>query len=210
MTVGPTASLAARAAVAFGPGWWGAVALLVVMLVPLAGCTRPVAPPRSRDEIFQDRLRVPTLYISEKSGKRIVTEGGRMNFVDTESGEVCWVAWACRAPNCPGRGPDGEPFLCIEADMGYFAKPDGTVGYDPKLSAMTPKRVGMCPQCSVIRKPESETPEQAIEYSRFVQLHQLPEAAARIKQLDEEMARRVEWDRQHAIVGRAKPAGSAP
>ncbi|NBW86305.1 MAG: NUDIX domain-containing protein, partial [Planctomycetia bacterium] len=84
-----------------------------------------------------------------------------MNFVDTESGEVCWVAWACRAPNCPGRGPDGEPFLCIEADMGYFAKPDGTVGYDPKLSAMTPKRVGMCPQCSVIRKPESETPEQA-------------------------------------------------
>ena len=180
------------------------------MLVTVAACSRPLPPPRSRDEIFQDRLRVPTLYISEKSGKRIVTAGGRMNFVDQESGEVCWVAWACHAPNCPGRGPKGEPFLCIEADAGYFAKPDGTVGYDPKLSGLTPKRVGMCPQCSVIRTPASETPEQAIEYSRYVQLHQLPEAAARIKQLDEEMSRRVEWDRQHTFVGRPKPAAGTP
>ena len=191
-------------------GGGGLAALLLALLVSTAACSRPLPPPRSRDEIFQDRLRVPTLYIAEKSGKRIVTEGGRMNFVDPESGEVCWVAWECRAPNCPGRGPQGEPFLCIEADAGYFAKPDGTVGYDPKLSALTPRRVGMCPQCSVIRTPEAETPEQAIEYSRYVQLHQLPAAAARIRELDEEMARRVEWDRQHTFVGRPKTAAAAP
>lgn len=189
---------------------WPAAATLLVALVVVPACSRPVPPPRSRDEIFQERLRVPTLYISETSGKRIVTEGGRMNFVDKESGEVCWVAWACHAPNCPGRGPNGEPFLCIEADAGFYAKPDGTVGYDPKRSGLTPKRVGMCPQCSVIRKPEAETPEQAMEYSRLVQLHQLPEAVARIKELDEEMARRVEWDRQHTVIGRARPAGGAP
>jgi len=183
--------------------------LLVVLLAPLAACTKTAPPPRSRAEIFEDRLRVPTLYISEKSGKRIVAEGGRVNFVDGESGEVCWMAWACHAPGCPGRGPRGEPFLCIEADAGFFAKPDGTVGYDPARSRLTPKRVGMCPQCSAVRKPEAETQQEAAEYTRLVQPHQLPESAVRLARLDEELARRVEWERRHALPGGVR-RGSPP
>lgn len=196
-----------RAAGSFA-GRPGRLALLVVLLAPLAGCTRPAPAPRSRDEIFQERLRLPTLYISEKSGKRIIAEGGRVNFVDAETGEVCWVAWACHAPRCPGRGPDGKPFLCIEVDAGFFARPDGTVGYDPARGRLTPKPLGMCPRCSAVRKPESETPAQAAEYTRFVQLHQLPEVSQRIRALDAELARRLEWDRQRTLVGRPRTAHS--
>jgi hypothetical protein len=57
------------------------------------------------------------------------TQGGPIDI----GGTVCWPAYECRNQQCPGRGPDGQPFLFA---YDHAAKP-GRSGPHPQ-----------CPRCS--------------------------------------------------------------
>ncbi|MCA9270452.1 MAG: hypothetical protein KDA41_18350, partial [Planctomycetales bacterium] len=61
----------------------GLIACAVALLSTAAvvGCSKSVAPPRSSDEIFQEQLSLPALYITE-SGKQITAPRGDGAFVD--------------------------------------------------------------------------------------------------------------------------------
>ena len=175
---------------------------LVVMLLlgGLLGCSQTaVPPPRTRDQIFTERLNLPALYLTAKTHKRVVAPGSKGLFVDEATGEVCWRALACRAPNCPGRGASGEPYLFTENDLSYFAKPDNSVGFDPKRAKQQPKQVGLCPKCNEILDPAAATPTQGVQHSQWVQAYVLPESLARSQSLDAEFRRRVTFDRQHQM-----------
>lgn len=175
--------------------------LWAVGLGGLCGCGRPASPPpRTRQEIFTERRSLPALFLTEQTRRRVIAPGDQIVFVDPESGEMCWRAMACRAPNCPGKGPNGEPFLCIEADPTFFRKPDGSLGIDPARAKSQPRKLGFCPKCNEIRDPTTETPAEAERYTQWVQPYELPENAARLAALDEEMQRRVELERRHRIT----------
>ena len=143
-----------------------------------------------------------------ESGRRVIAPGDKVVFVDPESGEICWRAMACRAPTCPGRGPKGEPFLCIEGDPTYFRKGDGTLGIDPGRAKGKSKRLGFCPKCNEIRDPSKETTADAERYTQWVQPYELPENAAKLAALDDEMQRRVDLERRHRFT--PLPAAEQP
>lgn len=174
----------------------------MALVAPLAaGCGRSPRPrSRSRDAIFAERRTLPALFITAKSGRHVVAPDDRTMFVDPETGEIAWRAWACHNPDCPGRQPGGPPFLCIEGDDGYVPKPDGSIGFDPRKSANPKQRPGMCPRCSAIRDPARETRAEAERYERWVQLYVLPETAARLAELDAELERRVDLERRHRFT----------
>jgi len=89
---------------------------VAVLLGGLASCSKSEPPPRSRDEIFQDRRSLPTVWLTAKSHKRILLPTGQGLFtIDPETGEMLWPAHFCANPNCPGKR-DGEPLLFIEPD----------------------------------------------------------------------------------------------
>lgn len=190
------------------------VALVVMLaLSPLAGvgCGRPAPPPpRTRQEIFAERRALPALFLGVETGRRVIAPGDRPVLVDAESGEVCWRAMACRAPNCPGRAADGEPFLCIEADPTFFRKPDGGLGIDPARARGQPRRLGFCPKCNEIRDPATETAADAERYSQWVQPYELPENASKLAALDDEMQRRVQLERRHRFTPLPNAEAAAP
>jgi len=177
-----------------------AVVLLVLAAGCLTGCGRPTPLPRPRQKIFNERRSLPALFLAAESRRRVIAPGDRIVFVDPESGEICWRALACRAPNCPGRGPQGEPFLCIEADPTFFRQPDGSLGIDPARAKGEPKKLGFCPKCNEIRNPATETAADAERYAQWVQPYELPENAAKLAALDAEMQRRVALERQHRFT----------
>jgi len=184
--------------------------LVLVACGSFVGCGRPTPPPpRSRQEIFAERRSLPALYMSE-TGRRVISSGDKVVFVDPESGEVCWRAMACRAPNCPGRGPNGEPFLCIEGDPTYFPKGDGSLGIDPARARGKPKRIGFCPKCNEIRDPAKETAADVERYSQWVQPYELPENAATLAALNDEMQRRVDLERRHRFTPLPEPERADP
>lgn len=182
-----------------GPARPLAVAI-VVAAGALAGCSRPESLPRTRQEIFNERRSLPTLFLTAETRRRVIAPGDRIVFVDPESGEMCWRAMACRAPNCPGRGPNGEPFLCIEADPTFFRKADGSLGIDPARAKGEPKKLGFCPKCNEIRNPATETEADLEQYAKWVQPYELPENAAKLAALEAEMQRRVELERRHRFT----------
>ena len=86
-------------------------------------------------------------------------------FVDPESGEYAWPAMVCTNPNCSGQKPH------------VFIHVFRTTGVDPEGNLIVPDsvpikaRIPRCPAC------------QETKYERF----EMPEAALRKKELDEEL-----------------------
>jgi len=171
-----------------------AALLLGGLVCLLSACSKEPPPPLSRDEIFRQRLELPALYLTAKTHKRVIAPMSKGMFVDAETGEICWPALACNNPDCPGRKA-GEPFVFIEPDAGSYVKPDGSIGYDPARAAAE-RVVGPCPQCAKIRDPRTETNAQRQQYISWVRPYVLPETAERMKQLDEELHRRVLFERR--------------
>ena len=152
--------------------------LLVVLL--LVGCGKP----RTRDDIFQERVNLPKLYLTGDTSKEVVDSGSKGIFVDPESGEICFEAKECHNPDCPGLS-GGKKYLFIDADPTVVITPDGKIGADP--SKMDPNAIGGCPKCLEKRTPASETPEQKQQYIKWSQPHVLPETAKRLEELDAEL-----------------------
>ena len=167
----------------------------------LCACSKEPPPPLSRDEIFRQRLELPALYLTAKTHKRVIAPMSKGMFVDADTGEICWPALACNNPDCPGRKA-GEPFVFIEPDAGAYMKPDGSIGYDPaRARAAAAERVlGPCPQCAKIRDPRTETDAQGKQYISWVQPYVLPETAERMEHLDEELHRRILFERRQPTL----------
>ena len=115
-----------------------ALFLTAVALGCFTSCGREAAPPRSRDEIFRERLELPSVYLTVKSHKQVSAPGGKGSFVDNETGELCWPALCCNNPDCPGRTSEG-PYLFIDPDPGIYLKADKTVGYDKAAALAAPR-----------------------------------------------------------------------
>ena len=174
--------------------WWLICALLVAGPLCLLVSCKKETPPRTREEIFQERMALPARYFSAKTHQRVIAPAGKGIFVDEETGEICWPALVCNNPDCPGRQGD-EPLLFIEPDSAYYVKPDGTVGYDAARAKAERHRAGPCPECARKRDPRTETAEQRQRYIDWVKPYVLPDTAARMKQLDEEFQRRIRMER---------------
>ena len=136
-------------------------------------------------------MSLPRLYLTAQTHKRVKAPAHKGVFVDEASGEICWPARACYAPNCPGRAADGEPLVFIAPDPGVYVKPDGTFGYDP-ARASPDKNSGACPECLKGRNLATETDQQRQRYINWVRPYVLPETARRLEELDEERKRRLE------------------
>lgn len=175
----------------------------------LASCAKEPPPPRTRDEIFQEKIGLPALYLGAQTHREVIAPMSKGLHVDAQSGEVMWPALECGNPDCPGR-VDGKPFIFIEPDDAVFIKSDGSIGYDKVKGAQaankvrtSKKVVGPCPACAQIRKPGSETPQQTQQYINWVHPHVLPETATRLTELEEELQRAIRVERESRVI---KPA----
>ena len=149
----------------------------VVVSILISGCAKQPPFPRTRDEIIQESLSLPALYLTEKTRQRVVApESEGVLIVDKKSGEIAWRALVCTAPDCPGKGPKGEPHICSENDLSYFVKTDGSLGYDPKRMPLDPTKIGMCQKCNSVRNPATETEQKRQQYTQWVQNYVLPES----------------------------------
>jgi hypothetical protein len=150
----------------------------VALLGCLASCSKKEEPvPRSRDEIFKQRLTLPALYLTAPSHKRIIAPAGLALFTkDKETGEMIWPALYCTNPDCPGRR-EGEPLLFIEPDAGFA-----------------------CPQCVAKRNRATESAEVRQQYINWVRPYVLPETAKKLKELDAELQNRIEYERLHRVA----------
>jgi pSer/pThr/pTyr-binding forkhead associated (FHA) protein len=185
-----------------GQGGTGAIILSVlgiVLWVSMCLSTPPPSArsaPQTRDEIFQEKVSLPTLYLTEKTKQRVVTAGSQENFVDKKTGKICWRAFECRNPDCPAKAADRNSYLFIIPEPGVFLTPDGTLGFDQEVAkkVIESGNSGGCPECLKIRDLKSESSSIRERYASYVQPHVLPETAKRLKELNEEYKRRVEWD----------------
>lgn len=131
--------------------------------------------PRTRRDIYGDEKRLPALYLTHQSGARVIAPGDRRVHRDAATGQMCSPAMGCYNPDCPQRGEEPYGFLdTAESNLGRH-----------------------CPACLALRNPDSETDADRIRWSRWVRPHELPETAARRRELMQERRQRIAWDRAH-------------
>jgi len=143
-------------------------AFLGAAMLLIAGCGQP----RSRDDIFTERARLPQVYMGLKTGKQIVASASKGVFTDPETKDEFWPAMECTNPDCPNRR-DKEPSL--------FVLPRSEVQRG-------------CPHCLKNRSLKKESAEEKAKYESFVRPYVLPETVARSKELDDEFQRAMQRD----------------
>ena len=186
--------------------------LAVSLLIGLASCGAG-KPPRLRTpaEIEADRRQLPTMYLTTKKLKKVIAPINALPFSDKESKEVCWPAYCCTNPNCPGKdqGTDGDPYVFNHVDplvevgpgneITRVELPQGTDVY-----AEMRKRGGFaeptCPECFKIRsrasvdatlKGNPTAYAERQKYRAWVKPYYPPETQKRMQELDAEQAK---WD----------------
>lgn len=181
------------------------VMIALVLLATLAGCGddyEPLEPPRTRDEIFNERVELPALYLTAESNTRVIANRGRGAFVDEGTGELAWPAFVCHRPECPAREGD-EPVLFIAPDPTVVLM-NGKIVNDINAITEAPTHLGQCPKCLKDRRIHFETKEQKAQFMQWARPYELPEAATRMKELEAERKRRIRLDRQQAIIDSSK------
>lgn len=179
---------------------WKFVALLAALLPLVWACGKRELP-MTRDQIFDERMKVDTLYITE-GGREFIGEGNKVGVtVDPQTNELAWAAWKCGNPDCPGEGKEGRPFTFIWPNFLAYVKEDGTVGFNQPRSPEDMKKFEKfaepgCPACAEIRNRAKETEEQRLQYQNWAQRYVLPEAEARLKELDVEWQKYLEREEQ--------------
>ena len=131
--------------------------------------------PRSKDDIMRDIATLPVLYLTEKTQRQVTASDDKKNFVDEETGEICWRARACHNPDCPGKGSDGKPHLFISPNPAIILKPDGSFGFDLEKAnkAGNDPTMGACPECLKERNLSSEPKTTRNKYADWVKAHTL-------------------------------------
>ena len=176
----------------------GGLLLVIVGACLLSSCGSET-PPRTRDEIFRERMQLPALYFTAQTHQRVIAPADKGLFVHEPTGELCWPALVCNNPDCPGRKAN-EPLLFIEPDMGVYVKADKTIEYDATRARAATGAAGPCPACAKLRRPASEPPAQRQQYVDWVRPYVLPETAAAGAKLDEELRRRIRYERSRQKV----------
>lgn len=169
---------------------WRGVARLLVVASLLAGCQTRPARPRTREDVFQDRLKVDTLFITA-DGRRYTRpmNPDRAIVVD---GVLAWPAWQCDNPDCAGRGADGAAFVFPWPDPFKSVGADGSIVVRQPLTkedeALFEKYIEQsCPECLKKRKVSTESKAQRQQYKDWCQPHVLPAAAKQLEKLEREL-----------------------
>ena len=116
-------------------------------------------------EIYDEDMALPRLFLTQ-SGARVIGAGNLRSHRDPQTGEQGWPAMGCYNPDCPERDADGEPFAFLDnaaSDIGRH-----------------------CPACRELRDVANETPLDRNRWARCVRPHELPETAARRRELTEQ------------------------
>ena len=138
---------------------------------------------------MNDMITIDGLYFTANTKQRVIAPSGQGRFLDPKTGEICWPAYCCVAPDCPGRSPDGTPALFTENAAGYMVKPDGAIAFDVNTAKAGAKPMdGYCPHCWEARNLGSKKPEERKIYQeQYVKLYELPESKKRRLDLEEEL-----------------------
>lgn len=169
-----------------------------VLLLVLAGCRGRV--PATLEQIEAEQLALPALYLTADGREVIVPGSGRDVIVAPGSRELAFRASMCTNPACPnqGRGRGGRPFLFTWVDPLARVDERGEVQFDvvPDRTAEVLRRGGMpeptCPGCAGLRDKARESAEDRQRYRNWVVYYELPESAARNKELDAEYRRQLQ------------------
>lgn len=173
----------------------------MLALAGISGCGE--ADPPSTEELFQQQMELPAVYLTSQTGTRVVAPSGKNPHLDPKTGEVAWLALSCTNPDCPGRS-DEEPFLFISPNTGVRVMPDGSFTSDPRKGqsfAVAPNAPFIltphgCPKCVTLRKLGSESAAVKQQYNNWVQPYVLPETAEKMKKLDELRVKRMKMERE--------------
>lgn len=161
----------------------------------LAGCGKD----RSIQEIEKEERSLDALYLTAEIGKEITAPGNKGVFVDEETGELCYPAYMCANPDCPGKKSGDRPFLFIHRDVLVRVGPGGKVvrdeippGKDPVefIKSRGGFLVATCPACWEVRKARAETPAQKQQFIDWARPYTLPETAKRMEELEQEYQQR--------------------
>lgn len=171
----------------------GLIALIVC--VGLAGCRAE----RSLQEVEQEMRSLDVLYLTAESGARITAPATRGVFVDEGTGELCYPAYTCVNPDCPGGKSGEQPFLFIHRDVMLRAGPGGTVVRDEFPPGRNPLEViesrggfanPTCPACWEQRRGVAETPARRQQFVEWARPYTLPRTEVRRRQLEAEYRRK--------------------
>jgi len=158
----------------------------------LAGCNGEQRP-RHSDQIFQDRLKVDTLFLTE-DGQRIVRPMNPQSLIvfDAAAGKIAWPAFQCNNSDCPGRKADGSPYLFSRSNPFVSVQADGSISTRSQSTAADFEQFQKyaevkCPACLEKRNRVSESAQQRQQYVDWCQSHVLASAAKRLAELDREL-----------------------
>jgi len=170
--------------------------LALVAVLSVCSCGSRDAPTLTKRQIHRERYSQKTLYLTKDGREFIAPDNAFQAVVHPETKELAYAAWQCNNPDCPGEDKDGRPYLFIWPQPFLIIKEDGTVGYratdKEDHEELVKSSMIACPACLPNRNKETETPEQYRQYEQWCQRYLLPEAARRLKELDEEERRREE------------------
>jgi len=167
----------------------------MALTASLLPACRDEARPRTAEEIFHDRRKIDTLYLTEDEQEIIAPASPAGAVVaDARAGTLAWPAWQCNNPDCPGEGKGGRPYLFTWPDPFKFVADDGSVGVrqpenDEDLKLFEQSSEQKCPACLPQRNLAAETDQQRLQYQQWCQPYILPQAAEQLQELDEETRR---------------------
>ena len=163
----------------------------IVPLVMVAGCTKP----RALEEIEAEQRALPVLYLTEKSMAEVHAPADAGLFVDKATGELCYRAYECRNPDCPGKGSGDKPHLFIHRDVLVSVDASGEISWSQIPAGQNPQdyiraqggyMAPTCPKCAELRDLDNESDADRQKYQQFIELHEIPETAARREELEAE------------------------
>lgn len=162
----------------------------------------PEPEPRTRDEIFADRINVVSLYMSS-SGEQRRGPGGKGYFA--EGGKVFWPVMECANLKCPGRHEIGSPHIFVIPDPGVVVLGSNKLSYDVDRARAATNNATYygCRKCVPLRIAwvarsglGEETWEQKELYEGFAVPHELPESKKQLADFNAEMVKRVQWEKR--------------
>jgi len=166
------------------------MAVLIGCLL-LTGCSKP----RTIEDVEEEMRSLPATYLTAETGKEISAPSNKGVFVDEETGELCFPAYMCTNPDCPGEKQGDRPFLFIHRRMLLEAGPNGEVIYNEIPEGKDPtkyitSRGGFmnptCPACYKKRNPDSESAAEKQKYIKWAKPYEAPEVVQRRAELEEE------------------------
>ena len=169
--------------------------IVCALLVLVAGCWGRT--PVTLEQIEAEQLALPAVYLTA-DGREVIMPATRGDVIVVPgSRQLAFRAYRCTAPACPNRerGSADRPFLFTWPDPLWNVDKQGQLQFEvvPDRAAETLRRGGLpvptCPGCLKLHDTGHQTDEIRQRRSKWVGYYDLPESAARSKELDEQYRR---------------------